>query len=617
MNWVTELGKRGVFQALGIYVAVAWGSIEILITAADRFGWPAWLGDAALILFLTALPFVVLLSWAFDLTGSGLQRMEAGSLRGKALIALTLTVVLGLSASWFVTRESSTPAPSPGQAFGKGDGRPVIAVMPFKNLTDSDKGDLVALSFTDEVINRINAHPDLVALDLATVSNPQMAGFAGGGAGAKPPMDFTVRGTLRTAPNGIELRVRMTDGQGKVAWEYDTVVDQRDAAGLREEQKFVAGQVAAGVGSSLTGMDYCEPSANQEAVGLFYEARRRFAARGGENVATAAKLLETAIRLDPNYARAMDLLSSVYQRFAAYVLPEPEQYGMSKAELIEFLSGSPEVALAREALARCPSLGSSYVTVETSIPAPQTWADAVGIFAEALKRDPANLDIRGQLYQAYLKMGHVHDAGKIAQEMYQRDPLNPRNSANLSTVARLEGDSQKALKLIRRAQSLGYSPQDSKALAACDLLYLGDGPSLDELLGPDWQPGNLFPIDPRRVLAARTDPAVRQALIKKFGDLIENGDRVMLSNLVGYSCSLLFELGDEPLSRRAVQRLADLTGRGEMPPIFWGARYRQNWGNRLLDIEVWQDHWIDFWKRIGPPDGCTWTGERLDCEWAK
>jgi len=37
----------------------------------------------------------------------------------------------------------------------------------------------------------------------------------------------------------------------------------------------------------------------------------------------------------------------------------------------------------------------------------------------------------------------------------------------------------------------------------------------------------------------------------------------------------------------------------------------------VLDIEVWQDHWIDFWTRIGPPDGCVWTGERLDCAWAQ
>jgi hypothetical protein len=69
-NVLSELGRRGVYQAVGLYVAIAWGSIEIILTASERLSWPSWLGDAALILFITALPFVVLLSWAFDLTGS-------------------------------------------------------------------------------------------------------------------------------------------------------------------------------------------------------------------------------------------------------------------------------------------------------------------------------------------------------------------------------------------------------------------------------------------------------------------------------------------------------------------------------------------------------------------
>ena len=49
-NLLAELGRRGVYQAVGLYVAIAWGTIEILLAASDRLGWPAWLGDGALIL---------------------------------------------------------------------------------------------------------------------------------------------------------------------------------------------------------------------------------------------------------------------------------------------------------------------------------------------------------------------------------------------------------------------------------------------------------------------------------------------------------------------------------------------------------------------------------------
>lgn len=170
---------------------------------------------------------------------------------------------------------------------------------------------------------------------------------------------------------------------------------------------------------------------------------------------------------------------------------------------------------------------------------------------------------------------------------------------------------------VRCTQELGYSPESALALMACDYLYLDDAEALDELLGPDCHPVRWQPIDPRRVLEARTNPALREALAAEYSALIEDGDRVVLRELMGYSCSVMLELGDLELSRRAAQRLADVTGRGEMPPIFWNIRYRQDWGNSVLDIEVWQEHWIDFWERIGPPDGCTWTGERLECEWAR
>ena len=105
-----ELARRGVYQALGIYVAIAWGSIEILITASDRLAWPAWLGDVALILFLTGLPLVVLLSWAFDLTGSGFKRMEPGSLRGKALIAAAFTLTIAVSTAWYLNSRGEAPS---------------------------------------------------------------------------------------------------------------------------------------------------------------------------------------------------------------------------------------------------------------------------------------------------------------------------------------------------------------------------------------------------------------------------------------------------------------------------------------------------------------------------
>jgi len=610
-NLLAELGKRGVYQAIGIYVAVSWGSIEILITASDRFGWSAWLGDAALILFLTALPFVILLSWAFDLTGSGIKRMEPGSLTGKALIAGTLTVILGLSASWFVLRDDAYPgryATEPGD-------RPVIAILPFVDQSEAPNGELAALRFTDEVINRINAHPDLVALDMETVTNPMIGSLVNDAGAATAVMDFLVRGTLRPAASGTELQVRMTDDSGLVTWQYETVLDLDDQSGLRDMQKFLAGEIAVGLGRSLTGIDYCEPSEDSRAVELYYEARIRYEQRGPVNVAAAARMLEEVIERDPRFARALDLLSSVYQRFRFHVLPDPSTYDMTRSEMIEFLDSQPYLPMAERALSLCPSLASSYVTIQTSVPAPQTFADGVEISLEGLERDPANLDLRSKLVGYFLAMGQIQSAGAIGREMHLRDPLNPRNSHILSWIKRLEGDFEAALELERKAVELGYVKRNAFPGIAYDLLILKRAEELEAFIGPDWEPGPLAQVNPLRILEAKTDVELKAQLITEYQQLIEAADLVGTRRLIGQSASFIFELGDEELALQAVDHFASFDNPGATPWIVWHSRYRHWFGERLMKYSVWVPEWADFWTRLGPPDGCAWDGEQLDCKW--
>jgi TolB-like protein len=622
-NLLADLAKRGVYQAVGIYVAVAWGIIEILITVADRFGWPAWLGDAALILFLTGLPFVVLLSWAFDLTGHGLQRVEPGSLRGKTLIAGGLTLVLGVTAFLFVLREEPRPAYSPATRVP--EGKPVIAVLPFQDFVGEGNSAVQALAFTDEVINRINAHPDLIALDLNSVSNPVFGGLIAQASADAIAFDYVVRGSLRPAPVGVELRVRMTDPQGVIAWENSTVRDIEDPVEARNAQQFVAAEVAAGVGRSLTGIDYCEPSANAEATRLYYEARDHFARRG-PHVATAARLLEQAIELDSQFARAMDLLAAVYQRFPVHVSGDPGAYGMSEAELVNFMRSQPEVAVARKALDLCPTLGESYVVVELSAPVHHTFADAVEIFVEGFRRDHGAIQLIDRVSNFFFSMGHLETAAEYANEVYRRDPLNARALANLSGIELMRGKVNVSLELLQQALDAGLNP----ANAHMDLAYLlylkGDRKALNELLEPEFPriagapSQSHWPFDPRELLAAQEDAALHQRLTADLERLAMEGDPMLLALLIGMNGAppWLFELGDHALAWRALQRLAEHAPLGATPEGIWYHRWRHWFGStRLLELGTWTPLYTDFWDRLGPPDGCTWDGAILDCDWAE
>jgi len=126
---VGELLRRGVVQAVALYIAVAWGGTEILITVGDRFDWPDWIADAALILFLTGLPFVIVLAWTFNLSSGALHRDGPGRLGGKFLIAAAATIVIGVTASFAVFRSQDEEIAVLQE--------PVIAVMPIQDFSGS------------------------------------------------------------------------------------------------------------------------------------------------------------------------------------------------------------------------------------------------------------------------------------------------------------------------------------------------------------------------------------------------------------------------------------------------------------------------------------------------
>lgn len=613
-NYLADLGRRGVFQAVGIYVAIAWGSIEILITASERFGWPDWLGNAALILFLTGLPLVVLLAWAFELTSSGFKRMEPGSLKGKALAAGAFTLTLGLGSAWLINGPVMPPAADAS------DGRPVIAVMPFQNFVQDKNSRMLTLSFADELINRINTHPDLVALNLSSVTS-----HAAIGPQARPlPADFYVQGAFRPAQVGTKLSARLVDGDGVIHWEFDAVRDLDDVRQAHAVQAYLAGEVASKLGATLSGRDYCEPSNHGEATRLYYQAKEQFEQRTPENVAGAALKLERAVQLDPGFARALDLLGSVYEQFPRWVGQDPSRYGMTESELRVFVDSRPHIPVLKRALDICPSLGNAYVSVALSTPVKHFAADLIDLIQEALRRDPGNTPLMDWAVYNYMNFGQLESAQRMAANYLLRDPLNARASSLMALTCRALGDSAKALELDKQTIRLSGAEQWAGMMLAYDRLVTGDHAALVEGIPEGFVPGpDSLWLDPRLLVDHTTNPASRQTLDEQLSTAMETIKTVNpqgFGNLIGADGGLpwAFELGDAQLAWSVLEDFAALAPQGATPYGFWFVRYRHWFGNqRLVDLtRQWTEEYIVFWNRHGPPDGCTWIDEVLACDWA-
>lgn len=610
-----ELMRRGVAQAVAIWVAITWGATEILITATERFGWPAWIADAALILFLTGLPFVVLVAWFFDLSGDGLHRTDPSSIAGKLTIASIATIVIGSTAAMLVLRDDG-PITIEGET--------VIAVLPFQDFSGEDGGALTALAYTGELIHRVSAHPDLLALDLRTVTNPAVASMLATGDLAQLRPDYVVQGEIRAARGGVEVAVRMADAAGGVLWDEAYLVDADGGIAARDAQALIAGNIAASLGTVLTGVDYCEPSADAAAVRSYYRGWSAFGSRGAEGVARAARALEDAVARDPDYARALAELAVVYQRFDFWLSEDPSPYLSDRAEFEDLMDGMPARLddLTRRALDRCPNLGNAYLTrefgrAEGSIAARE-------VLDEALRRSPDDITLLNMVTNVHRVAGHTGEAVGTARRAQRKDPLNPRTPHLLGGVVGAQGDTETAIALELEAKALGYAPSVADLFLALLLVEAEDVERLDahwlticaahrdlycDASGAHL-PHRLMPLDPRTVLAARSgDPVASETVRSQVAELtatLGERDRARLIRWVRLTRDL--ELVWSVLD--AAEGMQD-----DYLHVLWSPEVRgRSDGDRILAfLERIGSDLPEYWGVYGAPDGCVQDGESLSC----
>lgn len=104
---VGELSTRKVVQVSAVYVVVACGAIEILLTIAERTFVPQWVSTVAVVGFVLGFPVSIFLAWTFNLTPDGRRRTTVGSHRGKASIALsTVSLVVATAGVFFLIKSS-------------------------------------------------------------------------------------------------------------------------------------------------------------------------------------------------------------------------------------------------------------------------------------------------------------------------------------------------------------------------------------------------------------------------------------------------------------------------------------------------------------------------------
>src|SRR4029434_4003079 len=75
-SFFTELKRRNVIRAAGLYLVGAWLLVQVASTVLPMFGAPEWLPRSIVVLLAVGFLPALIFSWAFELTPQGLKRDE-------------------------------------------------------------------------------------------------------------------------------------------------------------------------------------------------------------------------------------------------------------------------------------------------------------------------------------------------------------------------------------------------------------------------------------------------------------------------------------------------------------------------------------------------------------
>jgi TolB-like protein len=454
---LARLLERHVVQAAALYVAVAWGAVEILLTLQERLGWPEWLATTALALFVAGFPLVLVWSWYRDLESPA----------ARALVVVGAAAVAGI-AFWLTLGSEPQREFHPAPNF---EAVATVAVLKFENLTGSESEDYLAEGFTGDVIARLSKHPDLAVIQMESLGSPVLASLIPTAQASALDADYHVTGSVRREDKFIEIDVRLNDLDGNVLW-TERFREPYSAESIATIQRRVSGEISRQVGTQVGAPEFCGETTDLNAMELYYQGRRRVMQRRADNIEAGIETLKQSVELDPYFGRAWNVLAEAYLALPGWMM-DPKEAEQAQATMHPL-----GIAAARRAYDLCPTMGWAYkITVPAYEGVPNQWIEQEMEWRDALAMDPNDGGLLRQYSRTLQSAGRASAALEAARRAYENDPLMAGVVQEYAWAHIMTGDCEQAVRIGDRVEELGGSKMRWARLNCAP-----DGDSLLEVL---------------------------------------------------------------------------------------------------------------------------------------
>jgi TolB-like protein/tetratricopeptide (TPR) repeat protein len=493
LSFIGELKRRNVVRVGTAYVALGWVIVQVSQTVVPLLNLPEWTTSLLVWIGAVGLPFVLVFSWAYELTPDGLRR-EAEVDRAASITHQTsrrldyviiglLALAIGLFAlDRFVHRDAQAPAeiagataggPGPGRAAQPG--RKSIAVLPFVNMSDDKDNEFFGDGLAEELLNLLAKVPELrVAARTSSFhfkgKDPTIAEVA-----TALQVETVLEGSVRRSGDTIRVVAQLIsadDGTHLWSEKYD-----RPLTDIFAVQDDIAGHIVAALLPHL-GADEARLATSDSGqippalFERFLRARHRYYDKTQPAFTFARQEFLAITEAAPGYAPAWAWLARTWMATCVCAggdVPEDVSYARAQESIDTALRLNPREAvavLAQGALRRRQGRNE----------------EALVEFDRALALDPMLVDAHIGRERLLAFTGRADDAIRGLEKARAIDPLHPEVLYELAHLLNLQGAKREAFAAVEQLYEINpanarelemhlYSDNDEIAR----MLYLADG----------------------------------------------------------------------------------------------------------------------------------------------
>jgi TolB-like protein/Tfp pilus assembly protein PilF len=309
------------------------------------------------------------------------------------------------------------------------NGRIMLAVLPFQNLTGDPEQEYLCDGLTEEMIAQMSAvntvHLGIIARTSAMhyKSTTKRADEIGRELGVQ----YLLETSLRRIGNRLRITAQLVDARSQShVWVEQYERPAEDLLAVQHEvAAAVTNRTAATLGLSRKELD--STTKHQAKNSLVYEhylrGRYHVSKGSGEGLRKAQEHFQQAITLDPSYAPAYSGLADTYALLGSYdVMPLDESHQWGKQAALKALELDDSLAEAHRSLAAI--IGDHY----------WQWADADQHYRRAIELAPNDASTL-RSYAFYLAYtGRPLEALPLAEQARRLDPVSPNARMTLGSV---------------------------------------------------------------------------------------------------------------------------------------------------------------------------------------